>query len=112
LKEFGMGFSTIYLRSFKLNRPLTPDHADILMEFHDTEHGIEDEEDPASLYKPETYYCQWIPTEDWAGIEWDGIEKFYRSKEWLVYLQRFPGLCSTVAAIGKPVAKMLGIHQI
>jgi filamentous hemagglutinin family protein len=27
-------------------------------------------------------------------------------------LQRFPGLCSTVAAIGKPVAKMLRIHQI
>jgi phage terminase small subunit len=27
-------------------------------------------------------------------------------------IQHFPGLCSTVAAIGKPVAKMLRIHQI
>jgi hypothetical protein len=86
-----MGFSTIYLRSFKLDRPLTQDHAVVLMEFHDTEHGIdEDEDEPAGLYKPETYYCQWIPTEDWTGIEWDGIEKFYHSQEWLVYLiERF-----------------------
>jgi len=31
-------------------------------------------------------WCHWIPTEDGAGIEWDGGEKFYDAREWLEYL--------------------------
>lgn len=31
-------------------------------------------------------WCQWRPTEDGAGIEWDGVEKFYAYTEWLRYL--------------------------
>jgi hypothetical protein len=31
-------------------------------------------------------WCQWIPTEDGTGIEWDGGEKFYNYVEWLEYL--------------------------
>jgi hypothetical protein len=31
-------------------------------------------------------WCQWIPTEDRMGIEWDCGEKFYSYTEWLVYL--------------------------
>jgi hypothetical protein len=31
-------------------------------------------------------WCQWVPTEDYAGIEWDGGEKFYHYVEWLQYL--------------------------
>jgi hypothetical protein len=31
-------------------------------------------------------WCQWVPTEDLAGIEWDGGEKFYRYEEWLRYI--------------------------
>lgn len=31
-------------------------------------------------------WCQWIPTIDGGGIQWDGREKFYRSVEWLQYL--------------------------
>ncbi len=31
-------------------------------------------------------WCQWVPTEDGAGIEWDGGEKFYSYVEWLEYL--------------------------
>lgn len=31
-------------------------------------------------------WCQWIPNEDGTAIEWDGGEKFYEYKEWLVYL--------------------------
>ena len=31
-------------------------------------------------------WCQWVPTEDRCGIEWDGGEKFYRYAEWLQYL--------------------------
>lgn len=31
-------------------------------------------------------WCQWTPTADRAGIEWDGGEKFYDYTEWLQYL--------------------------
>lgn len=31
-------------------------------------------------------WCQWVPTEDGQGIEWDGGEKFYAYVEWLEYL--------------------------
>lgn len=31
-------------------------------------------------------WCQWIPTPDGGGIQWDGREKFYRYVEWLQYL--------------------------
>jgi hypothetical protein len=31
-------------------------------------------------------YCQWTPTEDGSGLEWDGGEKFYDWAEWLTYL--------------------------
>lgn len=31
-------------------------------------------------------WCQWTPTEDGLGIEWDNGEKFYSYTEWLVYL--------------------------
>jgi hypothetical protein len=80
-----MGFSTIYLRPFQFDRPLTPEHANELLEFNETEH--EDESgNPGGDGKPPTYYCQWIATADRTGLEWDKNEKFYRGKEWLVYL--------------------------
>jgi hypothetical protein len=28
-------------------------------------------------------WCQWVPTKDGCGIEWDGGEKFYDWTEWL-----------------------------
>lgn len=31
-------------------------------------------------------WCQWVPTDDNEGIEWDGTEKFYYYVEWLQYL--------------------------
>lgn len=31
-------------------------------------------------------WCQWVPTEDGSGIEWDGGEKFYYYVEWLRYI--------------------------
>ena len=33
-----------------------------------------------------SFYCQWIPTEDREGIEWDGGEKFYNAEKWLRYI--------------------------
>lgn len=31
-------------------------------------------------------WCQWIPTDDGRGIEWDGEEKFYDAEEWIEYI--------------------------
>ena len=31
-------------------------------------------------------WCQWVPTQDNNGIEWDGGEKFYHYVEWLSYI--------------------------
>jgi len=31
-------------------------------------------------------WCQWVPSDDGARIEWDGCEKFYDYAEWLRYL--------------------------
>ena len=31
-------------------------------------------------------WCQWVPTEDKAGLEWNGVEKFYFAMEWMQYL--------------------------
>lgn len=31
-------------------------------------------------------WCQWIPTADGGGIQWNGMEKFYDYVEWLQYL--------------------------
>jgi hypothetical protein len=31
-------------------------------------------------------WCQWVPTKDDKGLEWDGNEKFYAYTEWLTYI--------------------------
>lgn len=31
-------------------------------------------------------WCQWVPTDDGTGIEWDGNEKFYEYEAWLAYI--------------------------
>ena len=80
-----MGFSTIYLKPFQLDRPLTPEQVEELVEFNETEHEDENGE-PGGEGKPPTYYCQWVPTADRAGLEWDKNEKFYFGAEWLEYL--------------------------
>ena len=51
-----MGFSTIYLKPFQLDRPLTPEQAEELIEFNETEHEDENGE-PGGDGKPPTLYC-------------------------------------------------------
>lgn len=56
-----------------------------------TEGGLNPDNDKIINYNqpPSTQpglWCQWIPTEDNMGIEWDGTEKFYHYVEWLQYL--------------------------
>lgn len=31
-------------------------------------------------------WCQWVPTADGSALEWDGMEKFYNSPQWMQYL--------------------------
>lgn len=31
-------------------------------------------------------WCQWVPTEDGSGLEWNEMEKFYFAFEWMQYL--------------------------
>jgi hypothetical protein len=31
-------------------------------------------------------WCQWIPNDEGNAIEWNGVEKFYDSAEWMTYL--------------------------
>ncbi len=76
-----MGLNTDFYGQFVLNRPLTPPHRAILEEFAEEEHDRD-----GSDGKPPTTYCQWRPTKDGTGLEWDGVEKFYYYGEWLEYL--------------------------
>lgn len=34
-------------------------------------------------------WCQWIPSDDGRGIEWDGEEKFHNYVEWLKFLIQY-----------------------
>jgi len=31
-------------------------------------------------------WCQWTPSPDKKHIVWDGVEKFYRAKDWIIYI--------------------------
>jgi hypothetical protein len=74
-----IGYTTEFSGRFDLDKRLTHEHAAALRAFNEEEH-----DDGPSLY------CQWIPTEDERGIEWDGVEKFYKYAEWLqVVIDRF-----------------------
>jgi hypothetical protein len=77
--------STTFTGRFDLDRPLTEEHRAILEDFYEEEHMYEDglRGGPGM---PDGFYCQWQPTEDGAGLEWDGVEKFYHFEEWLEYL--------------------------
>jgi len=104
---------------FTLDKPLTPEHKEMLEEFSDTEH--EDESGRSGGEgKPPSIYCQWVPTEDGTGLEWDGAEKFYYCTEWLGYLVAhffkpwgyvLNGCMEWVSAIYEPAAGTIVVHD-
>ena len=108
-----MGYTTDFYGTLELNRQLTVDEKNYLNKFSDTrrmarnvdeKYGVEgefyidgsgflgqDRDDDIIDYNrpPKTQpglWCQWVPTGDGRGIEWDGGEKFYNYVEWLEYL--------------------------
>jgi hypothetical protein len=79
-----MGYTTNFWsetrHQFLLDKPLSMDHYNILVEFNKQRHNKD--------VNPEFpgYWCQWQPSKDGTEIEWDGGEKFYNYEEWLEYL--------------------------
>jgi len=109
-----MGYSTDFIGVIELNKALDTETAVFLNKLNttrrmkrkglDPKYGIEgefyvdgkgfagqDHEDSIIDYNrpPKTQpslWCQWKPTDDLTGIEWDGGEKFYNPKEWMKYI--------------------------
>lgn len=108
-----MGYTTDFSGQFNLNKQLSPKMQQFLKLFNETRRmkrntdeafGVDGEffvfgggdfgqaSEPNIInhnQPPSTQpslWCQWTPTEDGMGIEWDGGEKFYSYTEWLVYL--------------------------
>ena len=108
-----MGYTTDFSGQFNLNKQLSPKMQQFLKLFNETRRmkrntdeafGVDGEffvfgggdfgqaSEPTIInhnQPPSTQpslWCQWTPTEDGMGIEWDGGEKFYSYTEWLVYL--------------------------
>lgn len=81
-----MGYTTEFKGRFEFDKELTEEQFRILNEFSEERRG-----DNYSKY-PEfpSFYCQWVPTEDRKGLEWDGNEKFYEYIEWLhILIEKF-----------------------
>jgi hypothetical protein len=108
-----MGYTTDFIGTFNLNKQLTPKMAKYLKLFNETRRmgrntdevfgvqgeffvfgggsfGQDHEENVIDFNtQPSTQpslWCQWCPTDDLMGIEWDCGEKFYHYTDWLVYL--------------------------
>jgi len=108
-----MGYTTEFRGEFKFNKPLDAETKDFLEKLASTrrmkrnlppEYGVEgeffvegkgyagqDRDDSILDYNrpPSTQpglWCQWTPTLDGKGLEWDGGEKFYHYIDWIEYI--------------------------
>lgn len=74
-----MGYTTDFYGRFELDKPLDENLARQLELFSEERHG--------GAMMPFAGYpglwCDWVPTKDRKGIEWNGAEKFYHYAEWL-----------------------------
>lgn len=99
-------FLTKFAGTRRMNRNKGPYYVDGVGTF-----GQADDRDIINCNEPPAgqpgLWCQWVPSEDGARIEWDGGEKFYKAAEWMKYLvENFlkPG------AIAKPALPFLRDH--
>lgn len=72
-----MGYTTNFKGYFKLDRELTDDLYNKLVELNNDRHEYD---------KYPSIWCGWAPTPDKLAIVWDKIEKFYSYKEWIIYI--------------------------
>ena len=80
-----MGYTTQFDGRFKLNKPLTDDLYNKLLDFSNTRHCSKDDYNSVAPGVP-GLWCQWVPTSNKMSLEWDGVEKFYDYIEWLQYI--------------------------
>jgi len=94
-----MGYTTEFEGVIKVTPPLSTEEINYLNKFSDSRrmnreagpYYVGDDEDGVYNYNlppkgQPGLWCQWIPTDDGTGIEWDGSEKFYHAEEWMQYL--------------------------
>lgn len=81
-----MGYTTEFRGTINLEPVLTAAQVAELETFAEERHGGN-----VDVYAGfPGFWCQWIPTNDGAGIEWDGNEKFYHGEEWMkLIIDRF-----------------------
>lgn len=73
-----MGYTTKFDGHFNLHKPLNVLQYNELIELTEKNAGV--------VRGAPDSWCQWIPTRDGMGIEWDGREKFYEYVPWLKFL--------------------------
>lgn len=100
-----MGYTTDFWGTVSVVPPLNQAEADYLATFNETRHMVRengpyfvdgqrfspyDAADIVDANRSDSsqpgLWCQWIPTDDLAGIEWDQGEKFYASAEWMKWI--------------------------
>lgn len=104
-----MGYTTEFTGSVTIDPPLNEHELAYLARFNHTRrmdrergpyfvegsdgaygHGQGDDADITRYNDPDptqpSLWCGWVPTTDGAEIVWDGVEKFYGSADWMVYL--------------------------
>ena len=109
-----MGYTTDFRGQFTLDRELDPKLRMFLVKFNETRHMARTFPDDKYGTEGEHYvdgggfmgqdqdntiidhnrppitqpglWCQWVPTEDGKGMEWDGGEKFYDYIPWMQYI--------------------------
>jgi len=101
-----MGYSTDYTGQVRVDPPLNKTEITYLLKFAETrrmhrssgpyfvdgggDFGQAREADVIDYNEPPSgqpgLWCQWVPTDDGASIEWDGGEKFREGALWMKYL--------------------------
>ena len=81
-----MGYTTDFEGRFDLDKELTIEQSTILKRLSEERHGG----DLQAFEGFPGFWCDWVPTEDNKGIEWNGTEKFYDYVAWLqLIIDRF-----------------------
>src|SRR5262245_58012868 len=79
-----MGYSTSFVGEFTISPPLTLKDYNLLVDIAASDTRKDTFPLQARPYPSE--FCDWEPTRDGDGLQWNGREKFYDYVEWLEWL--------------------------
>jgi len=81
-----MGYTTEFSGRFRTNEKMPSPLVREMLKFAEERHG-----GPSEVYEGYPgFWCQWVPSRDGEGVEWDGSEKFYYYEKWLkLIIERF-----------------------